>query len=252
VEHNLKATLRYDGAGFAGWQVQPGQRTVQGEIESALSRIASQRIAIHGAGRTDAGVHALGQVCSFQWPAPPDAQRLRRSLSSMLGPEIRVESVEAVPADFHARYAAVSKRYAYALALSGEPDPLSARHAWCVPWPVDVARLRELAARVVGEHDFAGFQCSGASVRSTVRTLHSVDVLQGGVVEPRDAADLWRIEFHGDGFLYKMVRNVTSTLVDVARGKAPEGRIEERLASPGPYQGHTAPAHGLTLLEVTY
>jgi len=252
MERNLKATVRYDGAGFAGWQVQPGQRTVQGEIEGALSRIASQRITIHGAGRTDAGVHALGQVFSFLWPVPPDPERLRRSVSNMLGPEIRLESVEVVAADFHARYSAVSKRYAYAISLSREPDPLSARYAWCVPWPIEIARLRELAQRMVGEHDFAGLQCSGASVQSTVRTLHAVEVLEGGVVAPFDAADLWRIEFHGSGFLYKMVRNITGTLVDVARGKLPEERLDALLASPGPYRGHTSPAHGLTLVEVRY
>ena len=250
--NNLKATVRYHGAGFAGWQVQPGQRTVQGEIEGALSQIASQRITIHGAGRTDAGVHALGQVFSFHWPMPPDHERLRRSVSKMLGPEIRVESIEVVAADFHARYSAVSKRYAYVIALSREPDPLSAQYAWCVPWPVKVARVRELAQRMVGEHDFAGFQCSGASVQSTVRTLHAVEVLEGGVVAPFDAAGLWRIEFYGSGFLYKMVRNITSMLVDVARGKLPEERLDELLASRGPYRGHTAPAHGLTLVEVTY
>ncbi|MBN2310902.1 MAG: tRNA pseudouridine(38-40) synthase TruA [Candidatus Hydrogenedentes bacterium] len=248
----LKAVIRYDGAPFSGWQIQPGRRTVQGDIEAALSRIASAPIRIHGAGRTDAGVHALGQVCSFTWPGDHALERLRRSLSKMLSPDVQITRLDEAPAGFDARRSARAKRYAYAFALSREPDPLSARYAWCVPWPVDLDRLAALATRFVGRRDFAGFQSSGASVETTVRTLHAVAVEPGGVIAPLDAAALWRLTFHGDGFLYKMVRNLTGTLIDVARGRLPETRIDELLASPGPFHGHTAPAHGLTLLEVIY
>ena len=252
MEHTLKAIVRYDGTGFAGWQVQPDTRTVQGEIEQALSRIASRPIRIHGAARTDAGVHALGQVFSCLWPGELDPVRLRRSLSSMLGPEIRIKQVENADSNFHARFSALSKRYAYSLALAEEPDPFSARYAWCIPWPVDMARIEELSRHLTGEHDFAGLQCTGSSVETTRRTLHSVTVHRGGVMGPQDAADLWRIEFHGNGFLYKMVRNITGTLVDIARGAIPEHRLDELVNSPGPFHGHTAPAHGLTLVEVAY
>jgi tRNA pseudouridine38-40 synthase len=252
MERTLKATVRYDGAGFAGWQVQPDRRTVQGEIERALARIASQPVRIHGAARTDAGVHALGQVFSCRWPKELDPERLRRSLSQMLGLEIRVEHIEEVPPEFHARFSAVSKCYAYTLAFAGEPDPFWARYAWCVPWPMDITRLAELGKRLAGTHDFAGFQCTGSSAETTVRTLYSVEVQPGGIVGPCDARDLCRIEFHGDGFLYKMVRNIVGTMVDIARGKVSEERLDERLASRGPFRGHTAPAHGLTLFEVRY
>ncbi len=251
-ERHLKAVVRYDGTSFTGWQTQPDQRTVQGEIEAALSRIASTPIRIHGAGRTDAGVHALGQVCSFRWPSDKPHTALRRSLSKMLGPEIRVVDVEEVAADFEVRKGAKSKRYAYALSFTREPDPLSARYAWSVPWEIDMDRLGELASRLVGEHDFAGFQASGASVKTTVRTIYSIDVERGGIVAPCDASDLWRLVFRGNGFLYKMVRNVTGTLIDVARGSLPESRIDELLASPGPFHGYTAPARGLALIEVLY
>lgn len=249
---NLAGIVRYDGTGFDGWQVQPERRTVQGAIEAALSRMVSQRVRIDGAGRTDAGVHALGQVFSFRWPGAADCPRLRRALSAMLGPEIRVERLVPAPPEFHARKSATGKRYAYALSLEREPDPFSARYAWRVPRPVDIGELERLARRLEGEHDFAGFQSSGSAVRSTVRTIHSIRLERGGVVAPFDARHLWRLEFHGNGFLYKMVRNIVGTLVDIARGRLPESRLEELLEAPGPFQGHTAPAHGLTLVEVEY
>ena len=249
---NIKATVRYDGSGFAGWQVQPGLRTVQGELERVLSIIASQPISVRGAGRTDAGVHALGQVCSFQWPLESDTDRLRRSISGMLSPDLRAESVEVVPDEFDARFSATAKRYAYAFSLSKFPDPFTARYAWLVPWRVDLQLLAELAGQITGRRDFAGFQCAGASATTTVRTLYSVELIEGGFAGPVDAKCLWRLEFRGDAFLYKMVRNLTGAMIDIARGLLPAAALDERLNSPGPYRGHTAPAHGLALMEVEY
>lgn len=249
---NIKATVRYDGSGFAGWQVQPRLRTVQGELERVLSTIASQPVRVRAAGRTDAGVHALGQVCNFQWPHEPDTDRLRRSISGMLSPDLRAESVEVVPDEFDARFSATGKRYAYAFSLAKFPDPFTARYAWLVPWRVDLQRLAELARQITGRRDFAGFQCAGASSPTTVRTLHSVDLLEGGFAGPVDAAGLWRLEFRGDAFLYKMVRNLAGTMIDIARGQLPASVLDDRLNSPGPYRGHTAPAHGLALMEVHY
>ena len=252
METNLKAIVRYDGTDFVGWQVQPGLRTVQGDLEEALSRIAGRPIRIEGAGRTDAGVHALGQVFSWQMPGSLGCSRLRRSLSRMTGPDIRVEEVEEVAPEFHARKSARSKLYAYTLAPGREPDPLSARYAWTVPPDLDMEALARLACGVVGKHDFAGFQGGGASVKTTVRTIHSLELKRGGVIGPADADTLWRLEFVGGGFLYKMVRNITGTLVDVVRGTLPESALEERLNAPGPFHGHTAPAHGLALVQVAY
>jgi len=252
MKRNLKVTVRYDGTGFAGWQVQPDTRTVQGELERVLSQIAGNPIRIYGSGRTDAGVHALGQVFSCRWPGELDAARIRRSISGMLSPEIRAERVEEAPSDFHARSSAVAKRYAYSIAFAREPDPFWARYAWCLPHKIDLDHLAALCLAVTGEHDFAGFQCSRSSAQTTVRTLYSVEIRQGGIIGPRDAEDLWHIVFHGNGFLYKMVRNITGTLVEIARGALPEERLQELLLSPGPFHGHTAPAHGLALLEVIY
>ena len=250
---NLKCTVRYEGTGFAGWQTQPGERTVQGVLEEGLAVIAQRPVRIHGAGRTDAGVHALAQVFSCQWPrADLEVDRVRRSLSRMLGPAIRVEAIERVDEAFHARKSAVSKRYAYTLHVGREPDPFACRYAWTVPPGVDLEKAAEQLRRIEGTHDFAGFQGSKSSVTDTARTIHSARLLEGGVIGPRDAGGLYRIELHGDGFLYKMARNVVGAVVDIARGRLPASALDERLAAPAPYLGHTAPAHGLTLLAVLY
>ncbi|HEO70303.1 MAG TPA: tRNA pseudouridine(38-40) synthase TruA [Candidatus Hydrogenedentes bacterium] len=248
----LKVTVRYDGTDFAGWQIQPGLRTIQGVIEEALAQIASRPVRIHAASRTDAGVHALGQVFSCDWPGSMTPERLGEALSKMLRPDVRIERIEEAPPGFHARFDARGKRYAYTLDLSLHADPFLLRYAWLVPWPLDIEHLGALAQRLVGTHDFAGFQAAGTAVKVTTRTISSIGIESSGVVAPCDASSLARLVFHGDGFLYKMVRNITGTLVDIARGNQPEGRLEELLASVGPYRGFTAPAHGLTLLEVLY
>ena len=252
MEQTIKAVVRYDGTDFSGWQVQPGQRTVQGVIEEALAHMAGQPVRIAGAGRTDAGVHALGQVFSCRWPGPKRPEELRHSLSQLLGPEIRVESIGVVPNDFHAQRSAAGKRYAYVISQSAEPDPFLDKYAWTVPWEIDRGTVVKLIDKIVGEHDFAGFCSSGSSVETTSRTIYSVDVYDGAVLGPMDAEGVWRIEFHGNGFLYKMVRNLVGTIIDIARGQTPESRLDELLHAPAPYHGFTAPAKGLFLTGVEY
>jgi tRNA pseudouridine38-40 synthase len=252
MSQRIKGIVRYDGTDYAGWQVQPGVPTIQGVMEEKLALIAGQPVRIMSAGRTDAGVHALGQVVSFDWTSDVPLDRLRRSLCQMLSPSIRIENLERAADDFHATYSAKSKRYAYVLCQARDPDPFAARYTWCVPREIDRRQVHELAQRVVGTHDFAGFCASGSLVETTVRTISSVKVLDGPVVGPNDYHDLWRIEFDGNGFLYKMVRNLTGTLIDIARGQLPESTIDERLHAPMPYLGYTAPAQGLFLLDVKY
>ena len=247
----LKGVLRYDGAGFSGWQIQPNARTVQGELEAALSKIASTPIRVQGAARTDAGVHALGQVFSCVWPGEFPV-RLRHALSKMLGPEIRVEELSEVPESFNARFSARGKRYAYTIDFSREPDPLTARHAWHVPFRTDLELLASLLPELRGEHDFAGFQSTGNQSVTTIRTLFEVSLHRGGVVGTLDTEQLWRLEFHGNGFLYHMVRNLTGTLIEIARGRFSRDFLQASLHSPGPFKGHCAPAHGLALLKVFY
>lgn len=248
----LKGIIRYDGAGFAGWQVQPGLRTVQGVIEEALSTMARRPIRVVAAGRTDAGVHALGQVISCPWDGDQDVDRIRRSLSQLVGPDIRVESIEDAPEDFHATYSAKAKRYAYVFCTAPEPDPFSARYAWHPPYAIDRDLFKRMAQRLVGENDFAGFCSQGSSTKTTVRAIYSVTTREGGIVGPSDARDLWRVEFHGNAFLYKQVRNMVGTLVDIARGHLPPERLDAVLNAPRPYRGFSVPAHGLFLVSVDY
>lgn len=249
---NYRALVQYDGAAFSGWQVQPNARTVQGAIEAALATILQREARIIGAGRTDAGVHALGQVFSFQSDDEISADRVRRSLTQMLGPDVRVVHLDTAPNDFHAQYSATGKRYSYVFSRANEPDPFTYRYAWHVPHEIDPDTVSRLAQDFVGEHDFAGYQGGGASVQDTRRTVHSITFRDEGVVGPAHGRDLWRLDFHGTGFLYKMIRNIVGAVVDVARGYEDESRLRERLASAGPFRGHTAPAHGLFLVEVEY
>ena len=195
----LKGTVRYLGTPFSGWQAQQDQRTVQGDIEAAMSRIASQPIRIQGAGRTDAGVHALGQVFSCEWPkaVPPT---LRHALCRMLEPEIQITALEAVSADFNARFSAKAKRYCYTFHFSREMDPFSAPYSWQVPYGVDIDLIRSLLPQLEGTHDFAGFQSTGCQMKTTVRTIYAATLHQGAVVGPRDGQNLWHIEFFGNGF----------------------------------------------------
>jgi tRNA pseudouridine38-40 synthase len=252
MSSNWKCIVRYDGTDFAGWQIQPGRRTVQGVIESTLAQIARVPVKIAGAGRTDAGVHALGQVFNFHWPEGEPPRNLMRSLNSLLYPEVSIESMEPVPEDFHASFNATGKRYAYVISTSRSADPFLSRYAWTPKWEIDRSRFSELAQRVTGEHDFAGFCCSRSSATTTVRTIHSVTVRDGGIVAPIDAEDLWHVEFHGNGFLYKMIRNLVGTLSDIARGHLPESALHERLNAPAPYRGNTVLAKGLFMLKVEY
>lgn len=249
---NVKGVVRYDGTDFAGWQIQPDQRTVQGSLEDALTRIAGERVVVNGASRTDAGVHALGQTIQFRWNGPKTLDALRRSLSQMLGPEIRVKSLDPVDDNFHATISAIGKRYAYVICTRREPDPFSHRHALWYPHPIDWARLAELTTEIVGTRDFAGFTAAGSQATTTVRTVRTIEIKRGPVVGPIDDDSHVRIEFEGDGFLYKMIRNLTGTLLEIARGKKNAATIAKHLASPGPYCGYTAPARGLFLLRVFY
>ena len=251
MEITLKGTVRYDGTNFAGWQFQPDQRSVQGELERVLSQIGNRPISIQGAGRTDAGVHALGQAFSFKWHKPLD-QRLRYAMNQMLRSEIQVLTLETVHDDFNARFDALGKRYAYTLDLGKEPDPFAARYAWHVPYKLDMNLLRALLPQFIGEHDFAAFQSTGSQMKTTVRTIYSLELLDGGLITPCDYPHLYRLQFHGNGFLYKMIRNITGTLVSIARGRYEPDFVSKHLDGPGPFQGYCAPPHGLAMVEVFY
>jgi tRNA pseudouridine38-40 synthase len=243
-----RVTLAYDGTDFLGWQLQrTGEgRTVQGVLEQALARLAEGgRVAVAGAGRTDAGVHALGQVASFDLPRDLGAAELRRALNGLLPADVRALEAARAPDGFHACKSAVSKLYRYVLDCGGVPLPQRRRVAGWVPRRLDEAAVRAAAALFPGRHDFASLASSGGSARTTVRTVTRSEVVfdERGLI----------YEVEADGFLRKMVRSMVGGLIAVGRGALAPGELaaaleaRDRRAWPAP-----APPSGLTLVRVDY
>ncbi len=243
-----KLTIAYDGTGYSGWQVQPNGTSIQELIEKALSTALRMPISIHGSGRTDAGVHAIGQIAHFTHPNTLDLFKLQASLNGLLPHDIRICSIKAAPFDFHARYSASGKIYHYYLHLDPILDPFFKQYRYHVPHPVDIFLLKKAAAQCVGSHDFTSFSHeahTGSAAKNPVRTLHRLNValLPKGI----------RLEFEGTGFLYKMVRNLVGTLLDISYGKIPLETLPEIFAAKDRRKaGRTAPAHGLFLVKVNY
>lgn len=245
----LRLAVAYDGTDFHGWQRQPGRRTVQGLLEDALSRIDGERpVTVRGAGRTDAGVHAEGQVAdAWVGRTVVDASdaAIFRGLRGLLPSDLAVREVRTVHADFHAQRDAEGKTYRYAIDTSAHGDPRSARYAWHLYGALDVDAMRRAGAALAGRHDWTGYTAAHCTIEHRVRTLEPV----GWHVTPG------RIEatFRGDGFLTFMLRNIVGTLVEIGRGRLPERRAAEALERRDrSLAGPTAPARGLTLLEVRY
>jgi tRNA pseudouridine38-40 synthase len=252
----IKLTLAYDGTDYVGWQRQARGRSVQGELERALEEIEGRRVTVTGAGRTDAGVHALGQVASVQLAHGIEMPDLFRALNAKLPPDIRLLAAEAVAGGFHARYAARCKTYRYNLAFGAVASPFTRRYAWHFRESLDFDAMRAAAARLHGRHDFAAFQAVGTEVASTVRTIHSVAVESGsaalGTPLPAVAPPVI-IEVVGDGFLRHMVRIIVGTLVAVGAGRVPAAGLGAIVASRARERaGPTAPPHGLFLVAVDY
>jgi tRNA pseudouridine38-40 synthase len=245
VVRNIKLVLAYDGTDFAGFQVQPGKRTVQGELTAALAKILGEEVKVIGAGRTDAGVHARAQVVNFATAAPIPTSRLPAALNSCLPPDLTVWQAEEVPADFHARYAAQGKTYRYLIHQAPQPSPFLRRYSWHLPRPLDVAAMQAAAAQLIGEHDFSSFCAAGGAAKTRVRTLRRLTL--GG------EGGLLLVEAAADGFLYKMVRNLVGTLVEVGRGAFTPDDVQRILAGRDrSLAGPTAPPQGLILWEVDY
>lgn len=242
----FRLVLEYDGAAFAGWQLQPQVATVQGALEAAIARVAGCRVRVVGAGRTDAGVHAEGQVASVCIETPLGAERLRLALNGVLPPGVAVVEASEAAATFHARRDARAKRYRYAIWNGAIRSPLRAARAWCLQRPLDLPAMRAAATAFVGTHDFASFQTAGSDVLTTERTLDRLEILgaAGGEIT---------LVFEGSGFLRHMVRNLTGTLVEVGSGRRSASEMPALLAARDRRRaGRTAPAHGLTLEWVRY
>ena len=248
IANKYKMTIAYDGSNYGGWQVQPNALSVQACIEQILNTVLRVPISIIGSGRTDAGVHALGQVAHFTTERPIDISKTMASLNAMLPKDIRILEITPVGTNFHARYNAVAKTYHYRLHLDKVPDPFKSRYAYHVPHPVDLILLNETASTFLGTHDFTSFAnqaTRGSAAKDPIRTLFRLDLVQegGGV----------RLEFEGNGFLYKMVRNIVGTLLDVCAGKIDKDQIPIILsAKDRKMAGRAAPPHGLCLIAVKY
>lgn len=248
ARRTLKLTLAYDGTDFVGWQRQAKGVSVQGLIEDALGRIEGGPVTVHGAGRTDAGVHALGQVASVRLTAAIESTQLARALNAVLPPEVRVLSAEEAAADFHARYSATGKVYEYRIVNGPLLSPFLRRYAWHVTPRLDLDVVRSASTTLLGRHDFAAFQGSRARVASTERTIHRIEWEAGA---GPDLPLVMHIE--GDGFLRHMVRNIAGTLVEIGLGRRPMADLGAILASGDRTRaGPTAPPCGLFLVRVLY
>ena len=246
----IKTVIAYDGSCFKGWQIQPGEKTVQDSLESAIEKIAGKKIKVHGAGRTDSGVHALGQVAHFDAPlgSKMSADDWHRALNVNLPPTIRVLSSEPVKKDFHARFSAKSKTYKYVMDTSLILGPHKFLRTWHHPKKINISKLKEACSLYEGTHDFASFAVNrgdGKDIK-TERTIFSVEVNS-------DQEDTLIMSFSGNGFLYKMVRLLVGAAVRVAEGKKDVDWIREMLQNPGKSKcQYCAKPDGLYLEKVVY
>jgi tRNA pseudouridine38-40 synthase len=250
VVDTFKITLAYDGTDFVGWQRQAAGTSIQGLLEAVLAQLDQRAVNVAGAGRTDAGVHALGQVASFSLARRIESGALLRALNARLPRAIRVMAAERVPDSFHARFAATAKTYRYRIWNTGVACPFERAFTWHVVEPLDRPAMADAAALVEGVHDFAAFKAAGGATRSTEREVYSSQIVGGR--SPGGPA-LLVYEISGDGFLRHMVRAIVGTLVEIGRGRRPVERMAEVLARRDrALAGPTAPAHGLVLVGVEY
>lgn len=246
---NYRLTLQYDGTDFSGWQMQEGRRTVQGELARALSLLEGAEVTVHGAGRTDAGVHAEAQVASARLGREMEPRRLAAALNGNLARDLRVLSATVVPEDFHARFDAKGKTYCYRVFNESFLSPFWSRYALHEPRPLDLNRMREAARLFHGEHDWTAFSAAQSDVKTRVRNVTALEVSERESVRGR----LVEIRASAEGFLRYMVRSIAGTLLAAGRGEA-DAELIRRAIETGerPRAVVTAPAHGLTLVEVHY
>ena len=241
---NLKITIQYNGKDYCGWQRQPNSLGIQGNIENAIYEITKEKVKLIGSGRTDAGVHAFGQVANFLINSNIPASKLPLAINSKLPKDISVIDCVEVDDNFHSRYSAIGKTYRYLIYHSQYRSPIYKDISYQVKYDLDIEKMKKEAKFLLGEHDFCGFMSSGSSVLDTVRTISDISI--------KTEEDLIIIEITGNGFLYNMVRIIVGTLVDIGRGKIDES-LEDIISSKDRKRaGHTAPAHGLFLKKVYY
>jgi tRNA pseudouridine38-40 synthase len=247
---SLKLTLEYDGAPFVGWQVQPNGPSVQGVLQEAIEKLCGSAVRVTGAGRTDAGVHARGQVASLDPPRELPLPAWSAGLNGHLPPEVACVRAEEAPAGFDARRWARGKRYVYEILRSPSRSPLLRGRAWEIRRPLDVTAMRAAARALCGSHDFSAFRAADCPARTTVREVRRLDI---EVERLGPDAELVRVTIEATAFLKHMVRNIAGTLVEVGHAKRAAASMEALLAGGDRTQaGPTAPPHGLCLDEVFY
>lgn len=250
-QKNYRLTVQYDGTRYLGWQKlgAPGSadygRTIQGKLEAILTKMTGEAVEVNGSGRTDAGVHALGQVANFRTACETSAVEIMSYVNQYLPEDIAVTAVEEAPERFHARLNAKAKTYRYTIRLGAVPDPFRQRFEYRCDGDLDIAAMKKAAEALCGTHDYRSFCSSRRTKKSTVRTVYAIGVERDG-----DRLDL---TFRGNGFLYNMVRILTGTLIEVGRGeRTPEDIPALFDAAARASVGYTAPAKGLTLVSVEY
>jgi len=266
--HNFKLTLAYDGSDFHGWQIQPGQRTIQGALTEVARQLTGERVMIHGAGRTDAGVHALGQVANFRTHSALDAAEFLRAFNALLPPTIRVLAAEEVAPEFHARWHALAKTYRYCISRAGIVSPFAWRYVLHYPFPLDEPAMMAAAPLFEGERDFSSFAASSGSEagnreRSPMRVIFRSELIRRELPgapgdAPPGAADIpggseLVYSVRGRSFLRHMVRKICGTLLEVGRGKLRPDDIAQLFElRDRSRSGPTLPPHGLYLVSVEY
>lgn len=248
---NYRLTIQYDGTEFSGWQTQDGRRTVQGELARALSLLEGEEVAVHGAGRTDAGVHAEAQAASVRLQREMESRRLAAALNGNLARDVRVLEARPVPDDFHARFDAKGKTYCYRVFNESFMSPFWSRYALHESRALDIERMREAARLFVGEHDWTAFSAAQSDVKTRVRNVTALEVSERW--SARGRGRLVEIQASAEGFLRYMVRSIAGTLLATGRGEIDTELIRRAIETgERPHAVVTAPAHGLTLVEVRY
>ena len=241
----IKLIVAYDGTNYCGWQVQPNGITVQEVLNQALSDLFAKKIACIGASRTDAGVHALGNVAVFDTDARMPADRIAFALNTRLPADIRIQGSSEVPPDFHPRFTATVKTYEYRILNRTFADPTRRLNSYFWYGPLDVDAMRQAASYLVGTHDFKSFCGNNKMKKSTVRTIYDITIAE--------EEGYLRMTFHGNGFLQNMVRILTGTLLEVGKGDYPPEKVKEILAAKDrKTAGATARPEGLTLVQIRY
>ena len=248
---NYKLVIQYDGTDFHGWQIQDGLRTVQGELTRALSLIDGRDVNVHGSGRTDAGVHAEGQVASVEIQREITPEKLRAAINGNVGKDVRVLEATVAAPEFHARYSALEKTYVYRIVNAPVMSPFWARYAYHEARRVHLERMQTAAESFLGKHDWTAFSAAQSDVEDRVRTITHLEISER--VDERSRSTLVQIRVSADGFLRYMVRAIAGTLLAIGRGELNSDAVGKAIeAGVRPTVAATAPACGLTLLSVRY